>query len=88
MMSTGHIILQIIWDMYKGNYSNNKSTREENVYNGEEGNNDSCIFQKKRSFFNRMNIKYTHMTHTRLTQGCRNVIAHLFKTLVQTTQKI
>ena len=50
MMSTGHIILQIIRDMYKGNYSNNKSTREENVYNGEEGNNDSCIFQKKEVF--------------------------------------
>ena len=31
MMSTGHIILQNILDMYKGNNTNNRSTSQDNA---------------------------------------------------------
>ena len=44
-MTTVNINLRNMYDIYKGNNINNRSTRSKYVYNGKEGENHSCIYQ-------------------------------------------
>ena len=44
-MPPGYVILSNIYNIYKGNNTNNRSTSPNNALNCMEGNNHSCIFQ-------------------------------------------